>query len=431
MKPMREIVPLLLLLCLMAPPPPGFAYSVLTHQQIIDLAWKDSIRPVLLSRYPNTTAEELTRAESYAYGGCAIQDAGYYPFGKIFMSDLTHYVRTGDFVAALIRDARNVDELAFALGALSHYVGDSYGHQDAVNPSTAIEFPNLAAKYGPIVTYDESPHGHVRTEFAFDINQLSKKRFAPSAYLRHTGLRVPMGLMNRAFYETYGLRLQTLGVDRRAAVDTYRWSVRNFLPDFAYAEVLLHRKSFPDDLPSPEFDKFEKRLADADFNNGWERYRKTPGLRTHLLAFLIVIVPKIGPAADLAIRGPSQQTEAKYVASVNRTLDRYEELLGQLARDPATDPRVTMNLANLDLDTGYKVKPGSYPLTDQTYAQLVHRLTQLGDPVPERLKQDIEDYYADPSAPITTKKHRKAWERLQAELVRLRSLPVATVRQAE
>jgi hypothetical protein len=220
-------------------------------------------------------------------------------------------------------------------------------------------------------------------------------------------------------------------VDRRAAVDTYRWSVRNFLPDFAYAEVLLHRKSFPDDLPSPEFDKFEKRLADADFNNGWERYRKTPGLRTHLLAFLIVIVPKIGPAADLAIRGPSQQTEAKYVASVNRTLDRYEELLGQLARDPATDPRVTMNLANLDLDTGYKVKPGSYPLTDQTYAQLVHRLTQLGDPVPERLKQDIEDYYADPSAPITTKKHRKAWERLQAELVRLRSLPVATVRQAE
>ena len=409
----------------------GFAYSVLTHQQIIDLAWRESIRPMLLSRYPNTTEEELRRAQAFAYGGCAIQDAGYYPFGKVFMSDLTHYVRTGDFVATLIRDSRNVDELAFALGALSHYVGDSYGHQDAVNPSTAVEFPNLAAKYGPVVTYEESPHGHVRTEFAFDINQLSKRRFAPSAYLKHIGLHVPMRLLEQAFYETYGLRLQTMGVDRRAAVDSYRWSVRNFLPDFAYAEVLLHRKGFPADVPSPEFEKFQKRLADADFNNGWEKYRKKAGVRTHFLALVIVIVPKIGPLSDLAIRGPSQETEQKYVTSVNFTLDRYEELLGKLATEPAADPRATMNLENRDLDTGYKVKPGSYALTDQTYAQLLDRLTKLGDPVPERLKEDIQAYYADPSAPIVTKKNRKAWKRVQVELVQLQSMAVVPAHAAE
>ena len=422
---------LLPLLFLAAPWKTISAYSVLTHQQIIDLAWRDSIRPVLLSRYPNTSEEELRRAQSYAYGGCAIQDAGYYPFGKTFMSELTHYVRTGDFVAALIRDSRNVDELAFALGALSHYVGDSYGHQDAVNPSTAVEFPNLAAKYGPAVTYDESPHGHVRTEFAFDINQLSKRRFAPAAYLKHIGLRVPMRLFEEAFYETYGLRLQTMGVDRRAAVDSYRWSVRTFLPDFAYAEALLHRKSFPEDLPSPEFDKFQKRLSDADFSNGWEKFRKKAGFRTHFLAFVIVIVPKIGPMSDLAIRGPDQQTEEKYVASVNRTLDRYEELLGRLAQEPAADPRATMNLENRDLDTGYRVKPGAYALTDQTYANLLRRLTTLKAPVPDRLKQDIEDYYSDPSAPIVTKKHKRAWKRVQAELVQLQALPVAGAHPAE
>jgi hypothetical protein len=427
----RRFPSLALVFLLLCPALPGFGYSVLTHQQIIDLAWRESIRPVLLSRYPNSTDDELQRAQAFAYGGCAIQDAGYYPFGHVFMSDLTHYVRTGDFVAALIRDARNVNELAFALGALSHYVGDSYGHQEAVNPSTAIEFPDLAAKYGPVVTYDESPNGHVRTEFAFDINQLSKRRFAPSAYLQHIGLAVSGRLLEQAFYETYGLRLRSMMVDRRAAIGSYRRSVRSFLPSVAYAEVLLHKKNFPDDLPSEDFDKFQKRLADADFKNGWDKYRKKAGVKTHLLAFVIVIVPKIGPLSYLSIRGPNQQTEEKYVASVNRTLDRYEEVLGELARDPAADPRMTMNLENRDLDTGAPVKPGAYPLTDQTYAKLLDRLTKLGDPVPGRLKEDIEAYYADPAAPITTKKNKKAWQRVQAELVQLRTMPVVPLQQAE
>src|SRR5271170_3862199 len=217
----------------------GFSYSVLTHEQIIDLAWKDSIVPMLLSRYPNATSAELERARAYAYGGCAIQDAGYYPFGHAFFSDLTHYVRTGDFVASLIRNSKNIYELAFALGALSHYVGDSIGHHDAVNPSTAVEFPSLEEKYGPVVTYDESPHGHVRTEFAFDIDQLSKRRLAPSAYLNHVGLQVSPRLLEVAFFETYGLHLRNMGIDRRAAVGTYRRSVRSIIPSIARAEVLL------------------------------------------------------------------------------------------------------------------------------------------------------------------------------------------------
>ena len=401
----------------------SFAYSVLTHQQIIDLAWESSIRPVLLSRYPHTTEEELRRAQAFAYGGCAIQDAGYYPFGHRFMSDLTHYVRTGDFVATLIRDARNVNELAFALGALSHYVGDSYGHQDAVNPSTAIEFPNLAEKYGPVVTYDQSPHGHVRTEFAFDINQLSKRRFAPSAYLQHIGLEVSTRLMEQAFSETYGLQLRSMSVNRRAAVASYRRSVRGFLPSIAYAEILLHKNSFPNDLPSADFDRFQQRLSETGFKHGWEQYRRKAGIRTHLLAFVIVILPKIGPLSDLAIRGPNQQTEEKYVISVNRTLDRYESLLEELAKNPAMDPRVSMNLENRDLDTGYKIQPGGYPLTDQTYAKLLDRLVAHNNPVPAGLKQNVESYYADPTAPITTKKNKKAWQRVQTELATLQGMP--------
>jgi hypothetical protein len=420
-KVLRSLAALLVAACLGRL---GFSYSVLTHEQIIDLAWKDSIRPMLLSRYPHATEAQLREAHAYAYGGCAIQDAGYYPFGHELFSDLTHYVRTGDFVASLIRNARNVDELAFALGALSHYIGDSIGHHDAVNPSTAIVFQNLKEKYGPIVTYDESPHGHVRTEFAFDINQLSKRRFAPSAYLKHVGLDVSPRLLEQAFYETYGLHLRNMLGDQRATIGSYRRSVRSFLPTFAYAEVVLHKKNFPDDLPGAEFDRFQQRLTEADFANGWEQYRKKPGIRTHLLAFVIVITPKIGPAADLAIRGPNQQTEEEYVESVNRTVDRYEELLAQLTHSPTAAPGVTMKLDNRDLDTGAKVRPGAYALTDATYAKLLGEITRLGAPVPATLKHDVLEYYADPTAPITTKKKKKAWETVQQQLSVLRTMPV-------
>ena len=56
---------------------PAHAYSLLTHEQLVDLTWDDSIVPLLLSRYPNLTPAELDQARAYAYGGCVIQDIGY------------------------------------------------------------------------------------------------------------------------------------------------------------------------------------------------------------------------------------------------------------------------------------------------------------------------------------------------------------------
>ena len=173
-------------------------YSVLTHQELIDLAWNDSIRPLLLARFPNATEEQLREAHAYAYGGSAIQDMGYYPFGKQFFSNLTHYVRSGDFVGWLLANAQTIDEYAFAIGALSHYVGDSIGHSEAVNPSTAVEFPKLERRFGSMVTYDESPHGHIRTEFGFDIGELSDGKFAPPDYQSFIGLKVPRKFLEQA-----------------------------------------------------------------------------------------------------------------------------------------------------------------------------------------------------------------------------------------
>lgn len=396
---------------------PAQAYSVLTHEQLVDLAWNDSIRPLLLSRYPNASAAQLQQAHAYAYGGSAIQDMGYYPFGKAFFSDLTHYVRTGDFVVNLFRNQRNINELAFAVGALSHYLGDNIGHSQCINRATPIEFPNLERKYGHWVTYDENEHAHVRTEFAFDIDQMTHHRLAPAAYLRYIGFRVPRRLVERAFYETYGLRLAEVLGPERPAIQSYDSSVRNFIPRFAHAEVVLHGSHFPPDVSDEAFRRYEEQVAKADFQAHWAAAHHHPGFETHLLAIVIFLLPRIGPLSDLAIRGPVSQTEEWYVQSVNNTMSALREVLATL-RNPGQE----LALANRDLDTGGLEKPGTYRLTDQTYANLLHHIT--ADParhVPYGLKRDFVAYYRDPDV-LTDFKSPKDRARLQAELETLRGM---------
>jgi hypothetical protein len=403
-------------------PQPMNAYSFLTHEDLVDVAWHGSIRPALLARFPNTTAAQLHEARGYAYGGTTIQDLGYYPFANQFFSNLTHYVRSGEFVNNLIRDSRNVNEYAFALGALSHYVGDSDGHRFATNPSTSIEFPSLGNKYGPSVTYDQAPHAHVRTEFAYDIEQLSRHEFAPVGYMRAVGFKVPHNLVERAFVQTYGLSVRSVLGRPRPAFDSYNSAVANLLPTFAHAEVLIHRKSFPPVQDTPAYHQFSTRQVQAGLDNQWALYKKKAGFEVHVVAFLIRIVPKIGAISDLAIRGPSAKTDLWYIQSVNRSVGDYERMLGELEKDPTHQ----LDLPNRDLDTGDLVRPGGYKLTDKTYAKLLRRVTSKpGQRVPSGLRQDVLAYYADPNAPISTKKNAHAWKRVQTDLIRLEGMQTA------
>jgi hypothetical protein len=408
---------LVLLSMLWAGPKEGAAYSVLTHQAIIDLSWTNVIRPLLLSRYPRTSDAELHEAHSYAYGGCAIQDAGYYPFSRQFFSDLTHYVRTGDFVESLLRNAQNVNEYAFALGALSHYVGDSIGHADAISPAAAIEYPKLAKKYGRIVTYEDAPRQYVATEFSFDVDQLTRRRFAPTSYQRRVGLRASRRLLEKAFFETYGLTFtDVMGKTGRASIRSYRTSIQNFIPGFAKAEVVLHASKFPKGDPS-SFETVQPYLRHVPYLPAWATAYRNPSIVQHVLAGVIWILPPIGVVRILKIRGPREQTEELYYSSLTRTLTLYQRRLDALRLLPG----VPLGLPNRDLDTGDWTKPGAYALTDRTYAKLLREITEKqNQPVPPGLKQDILSYYAAPDAPISTKRHRDAWARVQKDLARLR-----------
>jgi zinc dependent phospholipase C len=383
---------------------------VQTHQEIIDLAWKQSIRPLLLRKFPNLTEAQLQEAHAYAYGGSAIQDFGYYPFGNAFFSDLTHYVRSGDFVLSLIHNASSPDEVAFAIGSLSHYIGDNIGHKYAVNESVPIEFPKLEQRYGHSVNYAENPHAHVQTEFAFDINQLSKRRFAPSDYTKFVGLEVPMTLLRKAFFETYGLRLPDIIGSKDTSIRVYRYAVRRFLPNIARAETILHKKNFPADTPSPDLEALAADLRQASADNNWEAYRKNPGFRSHLYAGFIFILPKVGTLKLLAVKGPTQHTEDLYIKSLNRSIKAMRLVLTNF-------DAIDHYIANRDLDTGDVVKPGGYRLTDITYAKLLAMITKNPtNVVPFQLKHDLIAYYADPNSPIETKKDQEKWAAVQANL---------------
>jgi hypothetical protein len=459
---LRLHVALALLVCLFGLSTPAYGYSVLTHEQLIDLTWNTSIVPLLLSRYPTLTPVELEHARAYAYGGCVIQDIGYYPFGDKNFSNLTHYVRSGDFVVNLFRNAGNADELAFAIGALSHYIGDSVGHSQATNVAVPVEFPKLQQRYGNVVTYNQGEQQHVRTEFAFDIDEIANHRFAPVGYLRHVGLEVPTRQLALAFYQTYGLRVDfTETRHHRVNVSGYRWAVRRFIPRIAYSTTLLHRHREPADVTSdPNVQRLIQEVTAIEQQNHWEAYRKHAGPLTYTLAGLLFILPKVGPIRLVSVKGPTSQTELKYVHSVIRSTDALNHALRRFTPPPSTrssapqaaaadthslpppsdplparpgssqaiprgSPDPHHPLLNRDLDTGNPVKPAGYPLTDHTYAYLLHQLTLTPTvPVPQGIKDDILAYYADLSLPFATKKDPDAWATVQKDLATLQTMPV-------
>ena len=449
---MRLALPAITLSLLLLPNQPARAYGILTHQQIIDCSWESTIVPLLLSRFPSLSPEQLKTAHAYAYGGSVIQDLGYYPFSNGFFSDLTHYVRSGDFVRSLFRHAHTADEVAFAIGALGHYIGDSIGHSTATNAAVALEFPKLSRKYGPSVNYAQSKNAHTRVEFGFDVNQAAKRRVAPYDYVAYIGFNVAWDQLAAAFSETYGFSINEILGEPGNALRFYRFGARRFIPGFTYAEALIHKRGVPADAPSPEFDLYQRRTAQLAREADWNRYRKNPGVGTHLLAGLIVILPKIGPLQMLAIKTPTAHTESLYAESVNLSSTALALALNRLGvPEPSsvtvTDREMTAAIRmenrisgetasgqvrgpvqragsavtlpailvpNRDLDTGQRVVPGGYPLTDQTYAKLLARVTKDPTrPVPEGLRRDILDYYADEDAPISTKRDRKKWVQVQ------------------
>ncbi len=391
----------------------GNGYSVLTHEEIVDLLWKDQLRPMLLERFPQASEEDLKQAHSYAYGGSVIQDMGYYPFGSKYFSDLVHYVRSGDFVMALIQESSNLDEYAFALGALAHYASDNSGHP-TINRVVAITFPKLRRKYGPEVTYVDNPTAHIRTEFGFDMVQVAKNRYTSDNFHDFIGFNISKPLLERAFADTYGLQLQDVMHNEDLAIGTFRRAISKLIPDMTRVALISRRKEIVHDTPNFNEKEFLYHLSRAQYQKEWgDGYRK-PGFGSRVLALFLKIVPKVGPFKAVAFKIPTTQTEDMYIKSINKTVDDYGALLRQ-------QRQVQLRLADTDFDTGRETRAGEYSLADKTYAHLLNDLAKRDfDQATPQLRQNILSFYSDPNAPITTKKNSKAWRTAQEELEKLK-----------
>src|SRR3979411_496043 len=401
--------------------PPSFAYSVLTHEEVVDLLWADEIRPLLLKRYPGLSEDEIKQAHAYAYGGAVIQDLGYYPFGNKQFSNLVHYVRSGDFVDELLLESADVNEYAFAIGALAHYTSDITGHP-AVNQAVAIEYPKLERKYGKSVTYAQDKTAHVKTEFGFDMAQVAKNRYASQQYHDFIGFQVSKPLLERVFPVVYGLEFKDVIAHEDLSIGTYRFSVSRLIPEMTQVALQTHKKQIMAERPDFAKKEFLYRLSRSSYEKEWGKDYTKPGIGARILAIFFRYMPRIGPFKGLGFKDPTPQTEDMYFKSINSTLDQYRTFLRE-------ERAASLRLPTRALDRRKPTKAGEYSLADDTYAKLLGQLaSKKFDRTTAELRDNILDFYSDLSASIKTKKDQEEWKVVLTHLEQLKTAtPVPAV----
>ncbi len=392
-----------------------FACSVLSHEAIIDVAWSTKLEPLLRTRFPRASPDNLKTAHAYAYGGAIIQDLGYYPHGNKHFSDMTHYVRTGEFVIGLLTEAHDLDEYAFALGALSHFASDNDVHRFATNPGEAKLYPRLEHKFGPIVTYEEDPAAHLKTEFGFDVLEVAKGNFAPEAYHSFIGFAVAEPLLDRAFQRTYGLALADLFPDVKRSIGSYRRAVSKTIPAATRIAWAERENDIRHAQPGMTRSKFVYFISRSSYEREWGKQYDRPTMRDRIAAKVLRLIPPIGPLRALRFRMPTPEVEQLFMQSFDRSVTEYTAQVDRVRAN-------TLKMANPNYDLGEGVKPGVYALQDQTYAYWLDQLAakQYESVTPDMREELLKYFQTVPSSRVEIEPREQI--RLLAELQDLKAM---------
>lgn len=397
--------------------------SVLSHEALIDALWDVKLKSVLVAQFPNATNDELKQAHGYAYGGAIIQDLGYYPHGNKTFSDLTHYVRTGDFVLALISESRNLNEFAFALGAMSHYISDIEVHRSATNRGEPLLYPKLARKYGNVVTYEDNPAAHLKTEFGFDVLEIAKDNFAAEAYHDFIGFYVAAPLLDRAFHDTYGLELRDLFSNFDRTVGSYRRAVSNTIPKATRIAWAQKHYEIQKSQPGRTQRNFIYVMSRSSYERDWGKQYDRPTFGERFLAGFLKLLPPIGPLRALRFQMPTPAVEKLFMESFTRSAAQYTAAL-----ENAQHKKLKLEAKNYD--TGSITLPGTYRLADAVYAEWLDLLAKKNfDALTPAITRELLGYYKDASAPIDTKNHPKQWKRVLTEIQDLKTARAFTAAQ--
>jgi len=366
---------------------PSHSFSILAHEAIIDAAWTSQMRPLLQKKYPGVTALQLDSAHAYAYGGSLVADMGYMPFGCPYFTNLLHYVRSGDYVTSLLNNAQNVNEYAFALGALSHYMADKYGHALATNVSVGIIDPKLKQKFGDVVTYDNDHTSHSSLEFAYDVIQTVKGNYASTAYHNFIGFNIATQLVRKSFLEVYGQNLSTVFPNFESAINTFRWGVRDFFPELANAAWKSDKVGIKESNQSVTRKTFNYAMPQGAFNKQFGKAYDKSGRVARWLAQTIQRLPKIGFLKKMGFKYPGKECEELFLKSMDSIMVNYNQ-----AMHYAVDNRLT--LTNINFDTGHLATLNEYAITDNTYQEWLTRLqADKSARVTPNLKSNIALFY--------------------------------------
>jgi hypothetical protein len=398
------------------PTAPAGAYAVLSHEALVDAAWDAAIVPRLRERFAGASDDQLKRARAFAYGGCLIQDMGYYPYGNRLFTDLTHYVRTGDFVSALVAEATDLDEYAFALGAVAHYAGDGNGHPIGINRAVPLAYPRLRRKYGDLIAYADDPKAHLRVELGFDVVQMATGRSRAPAYVDLIGFEVATPVLERAFQRTYGLEMKDLFTDLERAVGSYRRTVSYLLPELTRIAWKSKQKEIRQLDPTASEANFVFRFPRSEYERRFGTRSPKPGLMERVARFLAGVLPKVGPLKVLVPKLPPKEGERLLRESFAASVENYRALLAEVGTPAAIE--------DVNLDLGPTVKAGEYILADDAYSALLLLLSRKGfGAIPPDLRQNILSFYGDLTAPIATKQDEKRWKRTLHALEQLKEAP--------
>lgn len=388
---------------------------------IIDASWKKSIVPLLKEKYPNATDEELRIAHSYAYGGSLMPDLGYFPFGNVYFTNLVHYVRSGDLMENLVSQSQNINEYAFALGAISHYLTDEYGHSMATNIAEPIVYPKVAKKFGSRVTYEEYPVYHARMEFGFDVLQTARGNYASQEYHDFIGFNVAKPVLERAFMLTYGQDINDVFQGKLdLAISTFRWSVKSLLPGLTRTAWALKKDEIRKLNPGMTGRKFHYKIKKREYFHTYGREREKPKFGNRIMAFIIRILPKVGPLRALKFSPPGPTAEKLFIKSFDTTLVYYNQLLTEMRGGKQ------LQLPDIDFDTGKPTIQGEYGLADLTYSQLLLYLQdQKYKDVTPPLQANILSFYGkgDTTSKVTEyKKYKVDWKKTYLALQQLKTV---------
>jgi hypothetical protein len=395
------------------------AYSVLTHEAIVDAMWNISVKPLLKQKFPNATEEQLKEAHAYVYGGAVAPDMGYYPFGSKLFTNLVHYVRSGDFVIALLDEAETIDEYAFALGVMSHYNADNYGHPLGVNVSVPVIYPKVRKKYGDVVTYEQDKAAHVKTEFGFDVLQTARGNYAPEAYHDFIGFEISKPVLERAFLKTYGLTLDDVFHNFSLAVGTFRWTVKDMFPTITKTAWAMKKDEIVKTNPKATGSSFIYKMNRHTYYKEFGKEHTKPGFSAFILSVIIKIVPKIGPLKALQFKTPNAEAEKLFVESFDTVTVHYKIYTDELRTK-------NFSLSNIDYDTGKKTAPGEYELADENYGTLLLMLRQENfKNVTPSLKENILTFYNKIDS--TDQKQTRVFKDIRNAIIQLKNYqPVAS-----